>query len=95
MPKQSPAVIITDSQVFKTVYEKKPAERKLTSFSVLFAAYKGDLNYYVKSAKAIDSLTDNSKVLIAEACTHVPLDGDIGREKIPKLLREKVGKNYG
>jgi [FeFe] hydrogenase H-cluster maturation GTPase HydF len=87
-----PAVIITDSQVFKTVYEKKPAESKLTSFSVLFAAYKGDLNYYVKSAKAIDSLTENSKVLIAEACTHVPLDGDIGREKIPKLLREKVGK---
>lgn len=88
-----PAVIITDSQVFKTVYEKKPKESKLTSFSVLFAGYKGDLDYYTKSVVAIDNLTENSKVLIAEACTHAPLSEDIGREKIPALLRKKVGQN--
>lgn len=87
-----PAVIITDSQVFKTVYEKKPEESKLTSFSALFAGYKGDLDYYIKSVVAIDNLTENSRVLIAEACTHAPLAEDIGREKIPKLLRKKVGE---
>jgi len=86
-----PAVIITDSQVFKMVYEKKPKESKLTSFSVLFAGYKGDLDYYTKSVAAIENLTENSSVLIAEACTHAPLPEDIGREKIPKLLRKKIG----
>jgi [FeFe] hydrogenase H-cluster maturation GTPase HydF len=88
-----PAVIITDSQVFKTVYEKKPKESKLTSFSVLFAGYKGNLDYFTKSVVAIDNLTEKSKVLIAEACTHAPLTEDIGREKIPALLRKKVGQN--
>ncbi|HEX3010868.1 MAG TPA: [FeFe] hydrogenase H-cluster maturation GTPase HydF [Syntrophomonadaceae bacterium] len=86
-----PAVIITDSQVFKTVYEKKPRESKLTSFSILFAGYKGDLEYYTRSAAAIDSLTEDSRVLIAEACTHAPLAEDIGREKIPRFLRQRVG----
>lgn len=87
-----PKLIITDSQVFKTVYEKKPKESKLTSFSVLFANYKGDLNYFVESASAIEKLTEKSKVLIAEACTHAPLAEDIGREKIPNMLRKKVGE---
>jgi [FeFe] hydrogenase H-cluster maturation GTPase HydF len=87
-----PAVIITDSQVFKTVYDKKPEESKLTSFSVLFAGYKGDLEYYTKSAAAIEKLTENSRVLIAEACTHAPLEEDIGMEKIPRMLRQKVGE---
>jgi len=87
-----PAVIITDSQVFKTVYDKKPKDSLLTSFSVLFAGYKGDIDYYTKSAAAIENLTESSRVLIAEACTHAPLAEDIGREKIPKLLREKVGE---
>ncbi len=89
--KEPPAVIITDSQVFKTVYEKKPAESRLTSFSVLYAGYKGDIDYYAESAAAIESLTENSRVLIAEACTHAPLSEDIGREKIPAMLRRKVG----
>jgi [FeFe] hydrogenase H-cluster maturation GTPase HydF len=89
---RSPDVIITDSQVFKTVYEKKPRESKLTSFSVLFAGYKGDLGYYTESVRAIDNLTENSRVLIAEACTHAPLAEDIGREKIPRFLRKKVGE---
>lgn len=88
-----PNLIITDSQVFKTVYEKKPKESKLTSFSVLFANYKGDLKYFVESAYAIEKLNENSKVLIAEACTHAPLEEDIGRVKIPRMLRKKVSEN--
>jgi len=86
-----PDVIITDSQVFRTVYDKKPESSKLTSFSVLFAGYKGDLDYYTSSAEAIEKLTENSRVLIAEACTHAPLSEDIGREKIPALLKKKIG----
>ena len=85
-------LIITDSQVFKTVYEKKPKESMLTSFSVLFAAYKGDLPYYIEGARAVDSLTQDSRVLIAECCTHAPLKEDIGREKIPRMLRQRFGE---
>lgn len=87
-----PKLIITDSQVFPTVYEQKPKESKLTSFSVLFAGYKGDIQYYVKSATAIDTLTESSRVLIAEACTHAPLSEDIGRVKLPRLLRNRIGE---
>ena len=87
-----PKLIITDSQVFKTVYEQKPEESKLTSFSVLFAGYKGDIHYYVKSAAAIEMLTESSRVLIAEACTHAPLSEDIGRVKRPRLLRKRIGE---
>ncbi|WP_291593762.1 [FeFe] hydrogenase H-cluster maturation GTPase HydF [Bacteroides sp.] len=87
-----PKLIITDSQVFKTVYEQKPEESKLTSFSVLFAGYKGDIHYYVESAAAIESLTESSRVLIAEACTHAPLSEDIGRVKLPHLLRKRIGE---
>lgn len=87
-----PKLIITDSQVFKTVYDKKPPESKLTSFSVLFAAYKGDLDYFVEGSKALDHLTESSRILIAEACTHAPLEEDIGREKIPNMLKKRVGK---
>ena len=87
-----PQLIITDSQVFQTVYQQKPAESRLTSFSVLFAGYKGDIHYYVESAAAIDSLTEQSHVLIAEACTHAPLSEDIGRVKLPHLLRKRIGE---
>lgn len=87
-----PQLIITDSQVFQTVYQQKPAESCLTSFSVLFAGYKGDIHYYVESAAAIDSLTKQSHVLIAEACTHAPLTEDIGRVKLPRLLRKRIGE---
>ena len=86
-----PKLIITDSQVFQEVYENKPEESMLTSFSVLFAAYKGDLPYYVEGAKAIDSLNNDSRVLIAECCTHAPLSEDIGRVKIPNMLRKRFG----
>ena len=87
-----PDLIITDSQIFGEVYNKKPKESKLTSFSVLFADFKGDIEYYRESVKAIENLTENSRVLIAEACTHAPLEEDIGRVKIPNRLRKKIGE---
>ena len=87
-----PKLIITDSQVFKTVYEQKPAESMLTSFSVLMAGYRGDIRQFIEGASAIDSLTENSRVLIAEACAHAPMTEDIGRVKIPRLLRKKIGE---
>ena len=88
-----PKLIITDSQAFAQVYPLKPAETLLTSFSILLAAYKGDLSAFVKGANALDSLTDDSHVLIAEACTHAPLQEDIGRVKIPNMLRKKYGEH--
>lgn len=87
-----PHLIITDSQAFKTVFAKKPPQSKLTSFSVLFAQHKGDIHYYIESATAIDRLTEDSRVLIAEACTHAPLSEDIGRIKIPRMLRQRIGE---
>ena len=89
---EPPKLIITDSQVFKTVYELKPEASRLTSFSVLFAQYKGDIDYYIEGTNAISQLTEKSKVLIAEACTHAPLTEDIGRVKIPRMLRKRIGE---
>lgn len=86
-----PALIITDSQVFGEVQKKTPQESRLTSFSVLFAAYKGDISYFVDSAERVKSLPLDAKILIAEACTHNALDADIGRVKIPAMLRKKLG----
>ncbi|MBR6729704.1 MAG: [Clostridia bacterium] len=86
----TPDVIITDSQVFPMVYKSKPEASLLTSFSVLLARAKGDIREYEKGAKAVHSLKAGDKVLIAEACSHQPLDGDIGRIKIPNLLRTKI-----
>lgn len=90
--KEAPKLIITDSQVFRTVYEQKPAESRITSFSVLFAKMKGDIEYFVEGANSIKNLTGSSCVLIAEACTHAPLTEDIGREKIPAMLRKRFGE---
>ncbi|MDE6348689.1 MAG: [FeFe] hydrogenase H-cluster maturation GTPase HydF [Bacteroides sp.] len=87
-----PKLIVTDSQVFPVVYQQKPAESSLTSFSVLFAAYKGDIGAFVEGASAIGRLTVQSRILIAEACTHAPLTEDIGRVKIPRLLRKRIGE---
>ena len=87
-----PKLIITDSQVFHTVYEQKPADSLLTSFSVLMAGYKGDIHHYIEGASAIDRLTPQSRVLIAEACTHAPATEDIGRVKLPRMLRKKIGE---
>ena len=90
---KAPDIIITDSQCFDLVYKAKPAESLLTSFSVLFAAYKGDIDKFIEGASLLDEMTEKSRVLIAEACTHVPLNEDIGRVKIPNLLRKKFGAN--
>ncbi|MBE7036480.1 MAG: [FeFe] hydrogenase H-cluster maturation GTPase HydF [Ruminococcaceae bacterium] len=89
----TPDVIITDSQVFPIVYEQKPKESALTSFSVLLARYKGDIEAYVSGAAKIRTLKAGDKVLIAEACSHQPLDGDIGRVKIPNLLHKKISQD--
>lgn len=92
---KAPDLIITDSQCFHAVYQQKPAESALTSFSVLFAAYKGDIKTFLEGASKLDDITEKSRVLIAEACTHVPLSEDIGREKIPQLLHKKFGNGLG
>lgn len=88
---QPPALIITDSQVFGQVAPLCPRGIRLTSFSIIMAAHKGDIQALVDGARAIDRLTPRSRVLIAEACAHAPLSEDIGREKIPALLRKRVG----
>ena len=88
---QPPHLIITDSQVFDAVYKLKPEASRLTSFSVLFARYKGDITTFVAGAKKLSQLTENSRILIAEACTHVPQNEDIGRVKLPAMLRRKFG----
>ena len=87
-----PTLIITDSQVFPLVWEKKPAGSRLTSFSILFAGYKGDIDAFLEGAEALSRLTEGDRVLIAEACAHAPTEEDIGRKKIPALLRKKVGQ---
>ena len=87
-----PKLIITDSQCFPLVAAKKPGESLLTSFSILMAADKGDIDAFAQGAKAIGTLTQDSRVLIAEGCTHAPLEEDIGRVKIPRLLRRRVGQ---
>lgn len=87
-----PKLIITDSQCFPLVAAKKPGESLLTSFSILMAADKGDIDAFAQGAKAIGALHEHSRVLIAEGCTHAPLEEDIGRVKIPNLLRKRVGQ---
>ena len=90
--KNPPDLIITDSQIFPFVNDNKPASSKLTSFSILMAAYKGDIELFVQGAKAIQKLNDNSRVLIAEACTHAPASEDIGTVKIPAMLKKIAPK---
>lgn len=91
--KTPPALVITDSQAFKQVDEIVPDNIPLTSFSILFARLKGDLDEFVKGAKAIENLNDGDKVLILESCTHHAIEDDIGRVKIPNWLRKKTGKD--
>ena len=90
--KAPPRLIITDSQCFPLVAANKPQESLLTSFSILMAAEKGDIDAFAQGAQAIGTLTQHSRVLIAEGCTHAPLEEDIGRVKIPNLLRKRVGQ---
>lgn len=84
-----PDLVITDSQVFPLVNSKLSGEVPLTSFSILMSRYKGELDEFVKGAKALKKLESGDKVLIAEACTHHALKGDIARGKIPKWIKEK------
>ena len=87
-----PQLIITDSQAFAEVYKLKPEATALTSFSILFARYKGDIHLFTEGAKALNTLTASSRILIAEACTHTPQHEDIGRVKLPRLLRKRFGE---
>lgn len=85
-----PSLIITDSQVFKEVAPLCPPESRITSFSILFARHKGDLRLYRQGAETLKRLRAGDRVLIAEACSHVPLREDIGRVKLSRLLRARI-----
>ena len=86
-----PRLVITDSQAFAKVSAETPRDVPLTSFSILFARYKGDLGVLTQGARAVDSLKDGDRVLIAEGCTHHRQCDDIGTVKIPRWLRERTG----
>lgn len=86
-----PRLIITDSQVFALVEKLTPAGTRLTSFSVLMARHKGDIEAFLAGASALHSISPNGRILIAEACSHIPQNEDIGRVKLPRMLRNKLG----
>ena len=90
--KEKPKVVITDSQAFKFVSEIVPEDIYLTSFSILMARYKGDLDWQVSGVKTIDSLNNGDVVLISEGCTHHRQCGDIGSVKLPRLIKQYTGK---
>jgi [FeFe] hydrogenase H-cluster maturation GTPase HydF len=91
--KKTPALVITDSQVIKTIATKTPEKIKLTTFSIIYAADKADLVLMAKGAAKINCLKDDDKILIAEACTHHASKDDIGRVKIPNWIREYTKKD--
>ena len=90
--KNPPSLVVTDSQAFKKVSEIVPESIPLTSFSILFARLKGNLSEFIEGANAIKNLKDGSKILFLESCTHHAIDDDIARIKIPRLLKQKTGK---
>lgn len=90
---KKPSIVITDSQVFEKVNKDVPKDILLTSFSILFARQKGDLDELINGAYYIDKLKDGDKVLIAEGCTHHRQSDDIGKFKIPNLIKQRSGKN--
>lgn len=90
---QSPRLVITDSQVFGKVSRDTPGEIPLTSFSILFARYKGNLKTLVEGARTLEKLKDGDKILISEGCTHHRQCGDIGTVKLPAWIRKYTGKN--
>lgn len=89
---QKPKLVITDSQAFAKVNKIVPRDVLLTSFSILFARYKGELHIMIEGLKAINNLQDGDKLLMAEGCTHHRQCGDIGTQKIPKWIQEYTGK---
>lgn len=91
--KNPPKLVITDSQAFKQVSEIVPKSVPLTSFSILFARLKGDIKEFSDGVRAIADLKDGDKILICESCTHHAIEDDIARVKIPKLVRNKTGKD--
>ncbi len=91
--KNPPRLVVTDSQAFKEVDATVPEDIELTSFSILFARIKGDLDEFYKGAAAIDTLKDNDRVLICESCTHHPIEDDIARVKIPRWIKMKTKKD--
>ena len=91
--KQKPALVVTDSQVVMSVAGDVPDDIPLTTFSTLFARYKGDLDSLVRGASAIDSLRDGDTVLIGEACSHHDVADDIGRVKIPRWMTQYTGRD--
>ena len=88
-----PSLIITDSQVFAQVKALTPPQTKLTSFSVLMARYKGDIEVFRAAADVLVNLPSNARILIAEACSHIPQNEDIGRVKLPRMLRKRLGED--
>ena len=89
--KNPPALVVTDSQVFKRVAGDVPPKVTLTSFSILFARLKGDLREFVDGVRAIDKLKSGDRVLVLESCAHHPIGEDIGRVKIPNWIRKYTG----
>ncbi len=90
--KNPPALVITDAQVFKDVIDKIPSHIPITSFSLLFARYKGDLKSFVSGFYGLNSLSDGDTVAIVEACTHHRMEGDMARDLLPNMISEKTGK---
>ncbi len=86
-----PKIVVTDSQAFLKVAAETPDKIPMTSFSILFARYKGDLNTFVNGAASIEKLKAGDKVLIAESCSHHPIADDIGRVKIPRWMQQYIG----
>ncbi len=89
---EKPRMVITDSQVFGKVSKIVPRDIELTSFSILFARYKGNLRDAVRGAAMLDRLCDGDKILVSEGCSHHRQCGDIGTQKLPKWIREYTGK---
>ncbi len=87
------SLVVTDSQIFSQVKKKLPNSLRLTSFSVLMARMKGDIQAYLEGARKLDDLGGEARILISEACSHAPMEEDIGRVQIPRLLRERLGPN--
>lgn len=91
--KELPDLVITDSQAIEQVQRETPPEVRLTTFSILFARYKGELDTLLEGTRMLDKLEDSDKVLIAEACSHHVQKDDIGRKKLPKWIRDYTGKD--
>lgn len=92
--KKPPALVITDSQAFAQVKDKVPNEVPLTSFSIIMARYKGDLDWQAAGAAKIDELNSGDSILISEGCTHHRQCGDIGTVKLPAMIRKRTGKDF-